>query len=99
MIRDQTFQTKKTFPLTLLHLHHLLTVMPVLHLPVPKNQFLINKDNFMFVKVNIEESLEYVELLDVLLNKELDPLAMMNLHFTAFRDPVPVSDLQSQFPF
>ena len=82
-----------------LHLHHLLTMMPVLHLPVPKNQFPINKDNFMFIKVNIEESLEYVELPDVLLNKELDPLAMTNLCFAVFKDPVPVPDLQSQIPF
>ena len=74
-------------------------MMPVLHLPVPENQFPVDKDNFMFVKVDIEESLEYMELPDVLLNKELDPLAMMNLCFTAFKDPVPVPDLQSQFPF
>ena len=40
-----------------------------------------------------------MELLDVPLNKELDPLAMMNLCFTAFKDPVSVLDLQSQFPF
>ena len=53
----------------------------------------------MFIKVNIKESLEYVELQDVLLNKELDPLAMMNLCFTAFKNPVPVLDLQSQFLF
>ena len=86
------------FLLIHLHLYHL-TVMPVLHLPVPKNQFLINKDNFMFVKVNIEESLEYVELPDMLLNEELDPLAMTNLCFTAFKDLVLVPDLQSQYPF
>ena len=53
----------------------------------------------MFVKVNIEESLEYMKLLDVLLNEELDPLVMMNLHFAAFKDPVSVLDLQSQYPF
>ena len=87
------------FPLTLLHLHHLFTTMPVLHLPVPENQFPIDKNNFMFIKVNIEESLEYMELPDVPLNEELDPLAMTNLHFTAFKDPVPVPDLQSQYPF
>ena len=87
------------FLLTLLHLHHLLTIMPVLHLPVPENQFLISKVNFTFIKVNIEESLEYMELPDVLLNKELDPLAMTNLCFTAFKDPVPVPDLQSQYLF
>ena len=87
------------FLLTLLHLHHLLTAMPVLHLPVPENQFQIDKDNFTFVKVNIEESLEYMELPNVLLNKELDPLAMMNLCFTAFKDPIPVPDLQSQYLF
>ena len=87
------------FPYIHLHLHHLLTVMPVLHLPVPKNQFLINKDNFIFVKVNIEKSLEYMELPDVLLNEELDPLAMMNLCFAVFKDPVSVPDLQSQYPF
>ena len=81
------------FPHIHLHLHHLLTMMPVLHLPVPKNQFLINKNNFTFIKVNIEESLEYMELPDVPLNKKLDPLAMMNLHFAAFKDPVPVQDL------
>ena len=53
----------------------------------------------MFVKVNIKESLEYVELSDVPLNKELDLLAMTNLCFTAFKDLVPVLDLQSHFPF
>ena len=74
-------------------------MMPVLHFPVPKNQFPINKDNFMFIKVNIEESLEYVELPDMLLNEELDPLAMMNLCFAAFKDPVLVLDLQSQYSF
>ena len=99
MLRDQTFWTKKKFPLIHLHLYHFLTAMPVLHLPVPENQFLINKDNFTFIKVNIEESLENVELPDVLLNEELDPLAIMNLHFAAFKDPVPVLDLQSQYPF
>ena len=87
------------FLLTLLHLHHLLTTMPVLHISVPKNQFLINKDNFTFIKVNIEESLEYMELPDMLLNEELDPLVMTNLHFAAFKDPVLVLDLQSQYPF
>ena len=35
----------------------------------------------------------------MLLNKELDPLAMTNLYFAAFKDLVPVPDLQSQFPF
>ena len=99
VVRDQIFQTKKMFPFIHLHLHHLHTTMPVLHLPVPENQFPINKDNFTFVKVNIEENLEYVGLQDVLLNKELDPLAMTNLCFTAFKDPVSVPDLQSQFPF
>ena len=93
MLRDQIFQTKKMFPLIHLHLHHLYTAMPVLHLPVPENQFSINKDNFTFIKINIEESLEYVKLSDMLLNKELDPLAMMNLHFAAFKDLVPVPDL------
>ena len=73
--------------------------MPVLHLPVPKNPFPIEKDNFTFVKVMSEESLEYVELQDVPLNHELDPLTMTNLHFTAFKDLVPIPDLQSQFPF
>ena len=78
MLRDQIFQIKKMFPLIHLHLHHLHTVIPVLHLPVPENQFPVNKDNFMFIKVNIEESLEYVELPDMPLNEELDPLAMIN---------------------
>ena len=73
--------------------------MPVLHLPVPKNPFPIEKDNFTFVKVMSEESLEYVELQDVLLNHELDPLTMTNLCFAAFKDPVPTPDLQSQYPF
>ena len=99
MLRDQIFQIKKTFPLIYLHLHHLLTTMPVLHLPIPKNQFPINKDNFTFVKVNIEESLEYMELQDMSLNEELDPLVVTNLHFAAFKDLVPVPDLQSQFLF
>ena len=99
MLRDQIFQIKKMFPLIHLHLHHLHTVISVLHLPVPENQFPVNKDNFMFIKVNIEESLEYVELPDMPLNEKLDPLAMINLHFTAFKDLVPVLDLQSQFPF
>ena len=35
----------------------------------------------------------------MLLNKELDPLAMMNLHFAAFKDLVPVPDFQSQYSF
>ena len=87
------------FLLTLLHLDHLLTMMPVFHLPVPENQFLIDKDNFTFIKVNIEESLEYVELPDMLLNEELDPLAMTNLCFTVFKDLIPVPDLQSQYLF
>ena len=99
MLRDQTFWTKKTFPLIYLHHYHLHTIMPVLHLPVSEHQFPINKNNFMFVKVNIKESLEYVELSDVPLNKELDLLAMTNLCFTAFKDLVPVLDLQSHFPF
>ena len=73
--------------------------MPILHLPVPENPFLIEKDNFTFVKVMSEESLEYVELQDMLLNHELDPLTMTNLCFTAFKDAVPTPDLQSQFPF
>ena len=67
--------------------------MPILHLPVPKNQFLVDKNNFMFIKVDIEESLEYMELPDMLLNEELDPLTMMNLCFTVFKDLVPVLDL------
>ena len=99
MLRDQTFQTKKMFPLIHLHLHHLITTMTVLHLPVPKNQFLVDKNTFTFVKINIEKSLEYMELPDMPLNEELGPLAMMNQCFTAFKDPVPVLDLQSQFPF
>ena len=53
----------------------------------------------MFIKVNIEETLEYVELQAMPLNEKLDLLAMTNLHFTAFKDPVPVPDLQSQFLF
>ena len=73
--------------------------MPVLHLPVPENPFLIKKDNFTFVKVMSEESLEYVELQDVPLNHELDPLTMTNLRFAAFKDPVPTLDLLSQYPF
>ena len=70
--------------------------MPVLHLPVLKNQFSINKNNFMFIKVNIEETLEYVELQAMPLNEKLDLLAMTNLHFTAFKDPVPVLSVQVQ---
>ena len=35
----------------------------------------------------------------MLLNKELDPLTMTNLCFTVFKDPIPVPDLQSQYPF
>ena len=73
--------------------------MPVLHLPVPENPFPIEKDNFTFVKVMSEESLEYMELQDVPLNHELDPLTMTNLRFAAFKDLVPTLDLQSQFPF
>ena len=73
--------------------------MPVLHLPVPKNPFLIEKNNFTFMKVMSEESLEYVELQDVPLNHELDPLTMTNLCFAAFKDLVPTPDLLSQFPF
>ena len=67
--------------------------MPILHLPVLKNQFLVDKNNFMFIKVDIEESLEYMELPDMLLNEELDPLTMMNLCFTVFKDLVLVLDL------
>ena len=93
MLRDQTIWTKKIFHLILIHLHHLLTMMSVLHLPVPENQFPVDKDNFMFVKVDVEESLEYVELPDVSLNKELDPLMMTNLHFTMFKDLVSILDL------
>ena len=69
--------------------------MPVLHLPVLENPFPIEKDNFTFVKVMSEESLEYMELQDVLLNHELDPLTMMNLRFAAFKDPDPTPNLQS----
>ena len=43
-----------------------------------------------------KESLEYVELPDVPLNEKLDPLMMTNLHFTAFKDPVPVLSVQVQ---
>ena len=67
--------------------------MPILHLPVPENLFLIEKDNFTFMKVMSEESLEYMELQDVLLNHKLDPLTMTNLCFTAFKNPVPTLDL------
>ena len=80
------------------HLHYLCIMVPVLHFPVPENQFPVNKDNFIFVKFNKEESLEYVELSDMLLNKELDSLTIMNLCFAAFKDLVPVLDLQSQIP-
>ena len=73
--------------------------MPILHLPVPENPFLIEKDNFTFMKVISEESLEYMELQDVPLNHELDPLTMTNLRFAAFKDLVPTPDLLSQFPF
>ena len=73
--------------------------MPVLHLPVSENPFPIEKNNFTFMKVMSEESLEYVELQDVPLNHELDLLTMMNLRFAAFKDLVPTLDLQSQFPF
>ena len=70
--------------------------MPVLHLPVSENQFPVDKDNFIFIKVDIEKSLEYVELQDMPLNKKLDPLTMMNLHFTTFKDPVSVPSVQTQ---
>ena len=73
--------------------------MPILHLPVSENPFPIKKDNFTFVKVISEESLEYVELQDVPLNHELDPLMMTNLRFTAFKDLVLTPDLLSQYPF
>ena len=73
--------------------------MPVLHLPVPENPFPIEKDNFTFVKVMSEESLEYVKLQDVPLNHKLDPLTMTNLRFAVFKDPVPTPDLLSQYPF
>ena len=98
-VRESFFQTKRTFLLIHPHFHHPHTMMPVLHLPVPENPFPIEKDNFTFVKVMSEESLEYVELQDVLLNHKLDLLTMMNLHFAAFKDLVPTPDLQSQFPF
>ena len=84
------------YPSSPLHLH---TAMPILHLPVSENQFPVNKHNFMFIKVNIEESLEYVELQDMPLNEELDLITMTNLCFTVFKDLVPVLDLQSQFSF
>ena len=64
-VRESIFRTKRTFLLIHPHLHHLHTMMPVLHLPVPENPFPIEKDNFTFVKVMSEESLEYVELQDV----------------------------------
>ena len=84
MFKGQTIWTKRIFLPIHLHLHHLLTAMPVLHFPVSKNQFPVDKDNFIFVKVDIEECLEYVELPDVLLNEELDPITMMNLCFAVF---------------
>ena len=90
---------KRTFLHILPHLHHPHTMMPVLHLPVPENPFPIEKDNFTFMKVISEESLEYVELQDVPLNHELDLLTMTNLCFAAFKDLVPTPDLLSQFPF
>ena len=98
-VREFTFRTKRTFLHIHLHLHHPHTMMPILHLPVPENPFPIEKDNFTFVKVMSEESLEYVELQDVPLNHELDPLTMTNLRFTVFKDLVPTPDLQSQYPF
>ena len=73
--------------------------MPILHLPVPENPFPIEKDNFTFVKVMSEESLEYMELQDVPLNHELDLLTMTNLCFAAFKDLVLTPDLLSQYPF
>ena len=89
-VRDFTFWMKRTFHLIHLHLHHPhTTTMPVLHLPVPKNPFPIEKDNFTFMKVMSEESLEYMELQDVLFDHELDPLTMTNLCFAAFKDLVP----------
>ena len=98
-VRESIFRTKRTFLLIHPHLHHLHTTMPVLHLPVPENPFPIEKDNFTFMKVMSEESLEYVELQDVPLNHELDLLTMTNLCFAAFKDPVLTLDLLSQFPF
>ena len=98
-VRESIFRTKRMFLPIHPHLHHPHITMPVLHLPVPENPFLIKKDNFTFVKVMSKESLEYMELQDVPLNHELDPLTMTNLHFAAFKDPVPTLDLQSQFPF
>ena len=96
ILKDQIIQTKKIFLLIHPHLHHLLIMMSVFHLPVPKNQFPIDKGNFTLIKVDAEESLEYVELPDVPLNKKLDPLMMTNLYFTAFKDPVPVLSVQVQ---
>ena len=98
-VREFTFWMKRTFLHIHFHLHHPHTTMPVLHLPVLENPFPIKKDNFTFMKVMSEESLEYVELQDMPLNRELDPLTMTNLRFAAFRDPVPNPDLQSQYPF
>ena len=98
-VREFIFRMKRTFLHIIPHLHHPHTTMPVLHLPVPENPFPIKKDNFTFVKVMSEESLEYVELQDVLLNHKLDPLMMTNLHFAAFKDPDLTPDLQSQYPF
>ena len=98
-VRESIFRMKRTFLPIHPHLHHLRIMMPVLHLPVPENPFPIEKDNFTFVKVMSEESLEYVELQDMPLNHELDPLTMTNLCFALFKDLVPTPDLQSQFPF
>ena len=61
-VRESIFQTKRTFLPIHPHLHHPHIMMPILHLLVPENPFLIKKDNFTFVKVMSEESLEYVEL-------------------------------------
>ena len=94
-VRESIFQMKRTFLPIHPHLHHPHITMPVLHLPVPKNPFPIEKDNFTFMKVMSKESLEYVELQDVPLNHELDPLTMTNLCFAAFKDPVLTPDLLS----
>ena len=98
-VRESIFRTKRMFLPIHPHLHHPRITMPILHLPVPENPFPIEKDNFTFVKVMSEESLEYMELQDVPLNHELDLLTMTNLCFTAFKDLVPTPDLLSQFPF
>ena len=98
-VREFIFWTKRMFLLIHPHLHHPHITTPILHLPVPENPFPIEKDNFTFVKVMSEESLEYVELQDVLLNHKLDPLTMMNLCFAAFKDLVLTPDLLSQYPF